>query len=279
MFCNRPRQWPSASLISELLKMPMLLVLLGHKLSPEFKLQARISWSHLELKLIQELPESVRQGYISCKYVLKHFLKVRRGRNIPKRFLLSIRGATGGRSNVCSYHIKTVFLRYLEKTPPSEITSPFTLFLDLFYELDEYLNVGKLPHYFLAQCDLLETVKDDELHVARQVIGEILSDPLKALLTTPTRSQQIYGKVHPDCLVVAFRRVFSHPTSEQRQNDLFELLARVDERRRDRYTEQCESDEQSENRVSPHYERVEFRTPGRTELFGLVDMLKQIKHT
>ena len=69
-FPNRPRQWPPVALISILLKLPMLLVLVGHKLSPEFKLQARTSWSHLELKLIQELPESVRQGYIACKYVL-----------------------------------------------------------------------------------------------------------------------------------------------------------------------------------------------------------------
>ena len=106
-FANRPRQWPPAALISALLKLPMLLVLVGHKLSPEFHLEARISWSHLELKLILDLPESVRQGYIACKYVLKRFLKARRDQN----------EACEGRSSVSSYHIKTTLLRYLEKHP------------------------------------------------------------------------------------------------------------------------------------------------------------------
>ena len=252
-FCDRPRLWPSTSFISDLLKLPMLLVLVGHKCSPEFNLQARISWSHLELKLIQELPISVRQGYIACKYVLKCFSKVHRGTN----------KAGEGRNSVSSYHVKTLFLRYLEKTQPSMITSPFKLLLDLLHELDECLKVRNLPHYFLAQCDLLETVTDGELCITHQAIQEILSDPLKALLTSPSRPQQIYGDVPPYDLVVAFNRVSSHPTCEQSREDLSELLARVDERRRSRYTEQRESDKR--NRVTR-----------RAELFGLVDVLKLI---
>ena len=252
-FANRPRQWPPAALISVLLKLPMLLVLVGHKLSPEFHLQARMSWSHLELKLIQELPKSIRQGYIACKYVLKHFLKARRGQN----------EAGVGRNYMSSYQVKTSFLRYLEKTPPSMITSPFGLFVDLLHELDNYLKVGSLPHYFLPQCNLLETVEEGELCIARQVIQEILSDPLNALLTSPTAPQEIYGEVHPDHLVSAFSRVSSHPTCEQNWNDLSELLARVDERRQQRYREQRERDR---NRMS-----------GRTELTGLVDMLNKFQ--
>ena len=254
-FANRPRQWPPAALISALLKLPMLLVLVGHKLSPKFHLEARISWSHLELKLILELPESVRQGYIACKYVFKRFLKARRGRN----------KACEGRSSVSSYHIKTTLLRYLEKTPQSMITSPFGLFLDLLNELNEYIKKRNLPHYFLPQCNLLETVADDELRLARQAIQDILSDPLNALLTSPTAPQEIYGVVHPDYLVSAFGKVSSHPTCEQSWNDLSELLARVDERRRERYRQQREYDEILE-------------VSGRAELTGLVDTLKRIKH-
>ena len=260
-FANRPRQWPPAALISALLKLPMLLVLVGHKLSPEFHLQARISWSHLELKLIQELPESVRQGYIACKYVFKRFLKAHRDQNETGE-------GRQTRSTVSSYYIKTTFLRYLEKTHPSMITSPFRLFLflDLLYDLDNYLKMRNLPHYFVAQCNLLETVEQGELRIAQQVIEEILSDPLNALLTSPTAPQEIYGEVHPDYLVSAFSRVFSHPTCDQSWRDLSDLLARVDERRRHRYKEQREKDEDEYYGVS-----------GRTELTGLVDMLKQIK--
>ena len=260
-FAIRPRQWPPAALISDLLKLPMLLVLVGHKLSPEFHLQARISWSHLELKLIQELSESVRQGYIACKYVFKHFLKAHRGQNETGE-------GKETKNSVSSYYIKTTFLRYLEKTHPSMITSPFSLFLDLLHELNKYLKGGKLPHYFVAQCNLLETVEEGELCLAQHVIEEILSDPLNALLTSPTAPQEIYGEVRPDYLVSAFSRGFSHPTCEQSWRDLSDLLARVDERRRQRYRDQREEDENEDEY---------YRVSGRAELTGLVDMLKEIK--
>ena len=256
-FANRPRQWPPAALISVLLKLPMLLVLVGHKLSPEFHLQARTSWSHLELKLIQELPESVRQGYIACKYVFKRFLKAQRGQN----------EYGDGRASVSSYFIKTSFLRHLEKTPPSMITSPYRLFLDLLHDLDDYFKVGKLPHYFLPQCNLLETVEQGELCLARRVIQEILSDPLNALLTSPTAPQEIYGEIRPDCLVSAFSRVSSRPTCDQNWRDLSELLARVDKRRRQRYRKQREEDKRSRY----------YKVSGRAELINLVDSLKQNK--
>ena len=256
-FQTRQRgSWPPVSLIKYILQLPMLLVLVGHKGSPEseFKQQARMSWSHLELKLIQELPESVRQGSIACKYVMKRFLNAHRGQN----------KAADGRSRVCSYHLKVVFLRFLEKRPPTQITSPFGLFLDLLRELDEYLKVSNLPHYFLAECNLLETVADDERGIARQVIAEILSDPLRALLISPTDPRQIYGGVRPYDLVTAFRGVSSHPTCEQNQK-LSELLTRVGERRRQRFKEQRQKD---------RWDTVN-RMPRRAELIGLADMLKK----
>ena len=256
---RRRGSWPPVSLIKYILQMPMLLVLVGHKGSPEseFKHQARMSWSHLELKLIQELPGSIRQGYIACKYVMKRFLEAHRGQN----------EAAYGRSRVCSYHLKVVFLRFLEKRPPSQITSPFGLFLDLLRELDQYLELGKLPHYFLAKCNLLENVADDERGIARQIITKILSDPLNALITCPTHPQHIYGEVQPDDLVTAFRGVSSPPTNEQYQN-LSDLLIRVDQRRRQRFKEQREKDDNDDG-----YARVS----GQTELITLADMLEEIK--
>ena len=112
------------------------------------------------------------------------------------------------------------------------------------------------------------TMDGEERHIARQAIKDISSDPLNALLTSPTDPQQIYGEVRPDCLVSAFSRVSSRPTCEQSRRDLSVLLARVDERRRQRYTEQCESDEKDDWR---------YRVSGRPELIGLVETLEQIK--
>ena len=255
-FRSRTRgPWPTAALINYLLQLPMLLVLVGHKHSQEFRLQARMSWSHFEYKLINELPESVRQGYIASKCVMKRFLKAHRGQD----------EAADGRSHIGSYHIKSVFLHFLEKQPLSSITSPFKLFLELLTHLDVHLQVGKLPHYFLAQCDLLETVGDDERNLARHVIKGILSDPLNALLTSPTDPQQIYSEVCPDHLVVAFHGVSAHPMYEQSWKDLSQLLARVDERRRERFRKQQESDDR-------------WGVSGRDELSGLVETLNRMAH-
>ena len=81
-FLNRSRQqWPPADVIDYILQLPMLLVLVGHKLSKNFKCEARISWSHREIKFMLELSERVRMGYIACKYVLKYFLAVHWGQN------------------------------------------------------------------------------------------------------------------------------------------------------------------------------------------------------
>ena len=64
-FRSRNRgQWPPQYLLDIISQLPMLMVPIGHKYSPDYKRQARLSWSHCELLLMQEVPERVRQGYI-----------------------------------------------------------------------------------------------------------------------------------------------------------------------------------------------------------------------
>ena len=222
--------WPPPHLIDYLLELPMLLVLVGHKPSDECPLQARLSWSVPEIKLFQELSENIRQGYIACKYVLKYRLKIYRLQ----------KGASDGRSTVGSYHLKTAFLHFLEKRPPSLINSPFKLFLGILRELDMHLQAGRLPHYFLQRCDLLETVGDDERRIARQAIKDVLSDPLTALFTSAVLPWQMYGQVHPHDLIFHFRSVCTQPTGGRSWKELCYLLTRVDEWRHRRYNKQLE---------------------------------------
>ena len=158
-----PREWPSTQTIEELLQLPMLMVLVGSKNSSDCDHQARLSWSLAEMKLISELPAVVKQGHISCKYALKPPLSGDGNQN----------DTGGGRSRVGSYHLKTVLLWVLERKAPSKITSPFELMLDILNELDHYLKVGSLPHYFLPQCNLLATVRPSERHSARQAIQTV----------------------------------------------------------------------------------------------------------
>ena len=165
----------------------------------------------------------VRQGYIAAKYVLKSSLEKLRKAD-----------ASGdGRSHVGSYHIKTVFLHVVEKGSKNKSfslnSSPYELFSNLLRELDSYIEKGKLPHFFLPQCDLLETVGDEERRLTRQAIENILTVPFDAIIHSPIDAKQIFGDVSKDDLVLAFSRASADPTSELNQKNLSGLLARVDD--------------------------------------------------
>ena len=256
-YMNRPRHdWPSSEQLKIMLQLPMMLVLVGHKLSDEFHLQARLSWSHLEILLIAKLPETIKQVYIAVKYIFKSFMKMLRDQN-PNN-------ASDGRSNVGSFHIKTTLLWNLEKRPPKFIQSQLRFMLDLLHDFGHYLETGTLPHYFLPDYNLLETTSPDERRIARSVIEIILSDPIQAILRSPSCPKELYGEVQPDSLVTAFHKVSSHPTHAKSHEDLLNLLACLDERRQQRYHEQVTKDN---GRFDWQY------VSGRPQLTGLANML------
>ena len=260
-YINRPRStgWPSPDQLQQLQKLPMNFVLVGHKDSPRKNQEFRISWSTGELVLISPLPNHIKQGYIAFKYVMKNFLRNKRGQNETE----------DGRSKIGSYHLKTTFLYYLEKTPLSVIESPFCLMMDLFIYFSGYLNRGELPHYFLPECDLFATVGHDELQIALKSINEILLDPITAVLTCPSVPTEIYGNILPDELVSVFHRVSSLAYCERNREDLLRLLSHLDEWRQQAYHKYVGYDWREDcDRVS-----------GQPELRGLVQgILEQTKH-
>ena len=147
------------------------------------------------------------------------------------------------------------------------IASQLELMMGLLHDLDGYIVAGKLQHYFLPDCDLIETVKPEERHVTRNVIKLIIADPLHAILACPTDPQDIYGDIHPEILVDAFHRLSSHPNCTKSRENLLRLLGRLDERRCCLYQQQLEKDREDQMEVS-----------GRPERKLLVDMLqKQMK--
>ena len=241
--------WPSQQQLEYIARMPMLLVLVGHKTSEEFPYQARISWSHIEMHLIAELSETIKQVYVAVKCFFKRALKPR----------LQNIGTAFGRSHVNSYHLKTVLLHHIENVTPPKITSQFQLALDVLQNLDRHIESGQLPHYFLPECNLLETVGQEERDIARQAIKEILSDPLTALLTSPTSPREIYGDITPGDLVEAFRDVSSHPDCVRSCQHLRQILTRLDEWREERFREQLQED-------------MHRHTSTRSSLRGLVAM-------
>ena len=222
-YCRRYRNgWPTAEMLHSLMRLPMLLVLTGHKLSQDSHLQLRVSWSHCEYLLVANLPTRIKQGYVAFKYVFKHTLSTL---GLPEY-------VANGRSRIGSYHLKTVLLRHLEIKPPDMERSPFRLMLDLMWDLHGYLTDDRLPNYFLAGCDLLETVGDQEKKTALHAVQDILKNPIAAILQSPTVPQKIYGEVTPHDLVVAFNDVTFFESNQERHKSLKHLLHQLDEHRR-----------------------------------------------
>ena len=253
-------EWPSRIQRLMIQQLPMNLVLVGHKESPRKHQEFRLSWSTGEYILTAPLPNHIKQGYIAFKYVMKYFLKMNRRQN----------KTDDGRSKIGSFHFKMTFLYNLENTPPSKINSPFGLMMDLLNDFICYLNHGKLPHYFLPECDLLATVGYEERQIARKCINDILSDPISAVLKCPSAPTLIYGDILPDNLVTIFHLVFTHPCCERIRDELLLILSRLDEWRQLPYRIQLELDNSEDNDL-----RV---VSGRPELRGLVwTILEQTK--
>ena len=253
-YIRRPRHgWPSQQQLDEIHQLPMLLVLVGHKYSREFPLQVRLSWSHYEIRLIAELPIHIRQVYIALKYIFKSFMKKLRDPNEDG----------DGRSHVGSFHLKTVFLHNVEKSPPSMKGSHLGFMLDLLYDFNYCVLNNKLPHYFLPDCNLLETVGPAERLLTCNVINRILSDPVRAILMSPIYPRDIYGDIRPDALAAAFHQVYSPWDCRRSHEKLFCLLIRLDQRRHQRYNEQLLDDSERHG------------VPVRPKLISLVDKFEE----
>ena len=254
-YLKRPRgQWPPPQQLRKVQQMPLCVVLVGSKESPNPEKEARHSWSPGEMLLISYLPKYIKQGLIAAKFTYKHRVKINRGGREPD----------GGRSHVSSYHLKTTLLHHLEKTPPSKINSAFHAMMNIFHDLGMYLTRGNLPHYFLPGCNLLATIGDDERQIALQTIQDVVRDPIATILKCPYEPTEIYGDICADDLVAAFHGIAAHPYSERRQEDLVQLLSRLDEWRDWRYIRLLHTD---------WNEAVSYRVTGRPELKALVDML------
>ena len=227
------KHWPSPALLDALTKQPMLLVMVGPKDAQDSYLMFRISWSALELILICSLFLWVKKGYVCFKYTVKSVLKSLR----PKD------SAREGRSRVGSYHLKTVFLRHLEEHPPEQEGSPFQLMLGLCQDLQHYLLMGCLPHYFLPECDLLRTVGLEERQNALKAVGKVIAGPLKTIIMSPTEPEHIYGPHHRPCdLIRHFMDVSSLPSCSKRCKSLRWLLCRLDDHREGLHRQQLERD-------------------------------------
>ena len=238
------KKWPSSDVLDTLRKLRMLLVPVGHKLSPpaESDLQTRTSWSPHELHICRSLPSWTKQGYVAFKYTFKNALRQKEGDTAEIE----------GRSKISSYHLKTTLLYTMEKNPPNKVGQPFKLFLKLLHTLQSFLKRTKLPHFFLPECNLLETVSKSTQQAALDTVCAILDDPLGAILRSPIDPEELYGDVKVNDLL---------KLTKLNPPKLRSLVRRLDEHRASRYKALVKKDEK--NKVSD-----------RPNLIRLADLLE-----
>ena len=180
---QRNLTWPIKELQKFINKIPGVLVAVGHFHSRNNNIEWRASWSIHELLLAETIPAWAKQGYRAFKYTVKVNLKRHRAHH----------DNTGGRGLVGSYHMKTIFYKYLQNPKAWLSACPNRLFLSLLHKLKKHLRTRNLPHFFVPQCNLLQTTPPSELRLALRCVKRILSDPITAILQSPSHIHSVYG--------------------------------------------------------------------------------------
>ena len=252
-------EWPPQDQLDEIQQLPLCLVLVGSKESDNPDQQARASWSAGEMLLISKLPNIIKQGFIATKFTFKSAIKIIRDGIVT----------SDGRSHVGSYHIKNTLLYHLEKPPPSKIDSPFCPMVNLLHDMKMYLRRGILPHYFFQECNLLTTIGREERQIALKAMETVLSDPVKAIIKSPTEPTEIYGDICQDDLVSAFHYVSADPSCEENLEELSMLLSQLDQWREKQYHQLLKEDAEG---------GADLEVSGRHKRTVLADMLKQIRY-
>lgn len=148
--------WLGKKARKEITSLPCYFVpkrLKGRNLSQEAKESWRISFSHVEKKIItshgnkKTCCESSANKCCrkQCLMLLKSLIE-----GLKQRFPKEL-------DNLCSYHGKTAFLHTLSKRFSDSMWAPQDLpacFLHLLGALEEYARDGNLPHFFVPQSNL-----------------------------------------------------------------------------------------------------------------------------
>ena len=274
---NRCVDWPPKSVLFEISQLPTLVVAAGHKSSANRDIEWRISTTHYELVISNAMPVWVKQAYWAFKYITK---KIKRDINgsPPQGAQLHSPGRYGGRHKLSSFHLKTTFLWELETSEVWFYESSHALLLRTFRSFIKFITEGRIPHYFMPHCNLLECVDPTELKATVLYIRErVLCDAyvVGAIITSPMYPRQLYGceeseeYVHENDIVLALSNIADAATrSDALCNavaSLREICTRLDKHRNARHNTMAETGKHTHD--PPH------------KLVKLVEMLDSILHS
>ncbi len=139
---SRSRCWPSQDIVQKIIEGGFHIVCKS-SLEGDF----RLSYSVAEILLIQNVSDLQHKTYRAFKSFVSHY-KNGWSSNVKKIF--------------CSYHLKTIFLWYCEKSHPRDWTEERIVghLLSLIDDLISALKERNLPMYFMPKYNLMEQMED-----------------------------------------------------------------------------------------------------------------------
>ena len=147
------------------------------------EIQFRKSFSTQEMLLLRSLPAWARQAAVTFKYIVKeatddisseHFVE-----QIDTERMMR------------SYHMKTVIMWTLEQMTDGdwEAASAVRLLKNMIERLLEYLDKGRLPHYWVPDCDLFEGMSDAYIGAVNERVRDMKSGLAAAVLRFKSSAQ------------------------------------------------------------------------------------------
>ena len=162
---RRPSGWPPAKLIASIVKGGCHLVPIGHRKSPKYDIEWRLSFSEAEKLLAWSLTDMQRKCFIIFKYLFFYsHLKV------PPV--------------LCSFYFKMLFYTVLEKIPSNTWVNTHlgSCILRLLDELIYCLAKRNLPNYFVPKNNLLDHVSTDSLDIILNKAVHLRHQPIHFIM-------------------------------------------------------------------------------------------------
>ena len=142
---TRTRQWPKQELVDWLVSLPCHLI--AKPIKEQDDTTWRFSFSQQELELAKTVPLEARNAYIALKHIFKKYLHTIN-------------------SGLKSYHLLTLFLRFMESQGSSMWTMPSIPFSSKLTSLvrfvADHLQLDFIPHYFIRTINLVNIMPVDK---------------------------------------------------------------------------------------------------------------------
>ena len=200
---QRKRKWPSLKTVDKVTQEGFHLVVKAPTDGGDHTLDFRVSFSHAEYLLSQEMNDVQRECYRCLK-------------KIHRRYLMN-----ASRKSLVTFHLKTILLHAIEETGPEMWTDSnrAECMMDLLGNLWEALRKKDLRHYFVRSYNLLcsDYIESNEILESLEAkVSQIMKDPLyftKTLIQVLNKTKQDTKKESTPTSEPAF---FKEPTIESK---------------------------------------------------------------